>query len=243
LEDAMTDFSDSKSATGKIVLLLLVATGIGAFFYFDVHQYLTLESLKSNRDELFAYTQQHYTTAVIVYMCLYFLQTVLFLPGATILTLGGGLLFGTVFGALFVNIAATSGAILAFLAARYLLHDWVERKFGGRLAHFQHGFSKDAFNYLLILRLVPLFPFFLVNVSSGLTRIRLSTYVLATSIGILPGSLVYTNAGRQLGMINSLSEIASPAVLGAFALLALFALLPIVYRRYAVHEAENGVNQ
>lgn len=233
----MTDASHLKSAVGKIGLLLLVATGIGAFFYFDLHQYLTLESLKRNRDQLLAYTQQHYTTAVLVYVCLYCLQTALSLPGATILTLGGGLLFGSVLGALFVNIAATSGATLAFLTARYLLHDWVERKFGHRLEPLQRGFSKNAFNYLLTLRLIPLFPFFLVNMVSGLTRMRLTTYVLATAIGILPGSLIYTNAGRQLGMIDSLSEIASPRVLGAFALLALFALLPIVYRRLTSREA------
>lgn len=233
----MTEASHSKSAVGKIGLLLLVATGIGAFFYFDLHQYLTLESLKRNRDQLLAYTQQHYTTAVLVYVCLYCLQTALSLPGATILTLGGGLLFGSVLGALFVNIAATSGATLAFLTARYLLHDWVERKFGRRLEPLQRGFSKNAFNYLLTLRLIPLFPFFLVNMVSGLTRMRLTTYVLATAIGILPGSLIYTNAGRQLGMIDSLSEIASPRVLGAFALLALFALLPIVYRRLTSREA------
>ena len=239
----MTGSSLSKSAVGKIALLLLVATGIGAFFYFGVHQYLTLESLKSNRDQLLGYTQQHYTTAVLVYVGLYCLQTALSLPGATILTLSGGLLFGSVLGALFVNIAATSGATLAFLAARYLLHDWVEQKFGHRLEPLQRGFSKNAFSYLLTLRFVPLFPFFLVNMVSGLTRIRLSTYVLATSIGILPGSLVYTNAGRRLGMINSLSEIASPGVLGAFALLALFALLPIVYRRYNGSATETGVNQ
>lgn len=234
----MTEASHSKSAVGKIGLLLLVATGIGAFFYFDLHQYLTLESLKRNRDQLLAYTQQHYTTAVLVYVCLYCLQTALSLPGATILTLGGGLLFGSVLGALFVNIAATSGATLAFLTARYLLHDWVERKFGHRLEPLQRGFSKNAFNYLLTLRLIPLFPFFLVNMVSGLTRMRLTTYVLATAIGILPGSVIYANAGRQLGMINSLSEIASPQVLGAFALLALLALLPIVYRRLIGNKAE-----
>ncbi len=233
----MTDASHSKSTVGKIGLLLLVVVGIGTFFYFDAQQYLTLDSLKTHRNQLLAYTQEHYSTAVLVFVFIYCIQTALSLPGATILTLGGGLLFGSLLGALFVNIAATSGATLAFLTARYLLHDWVERKFGHRLEPLQRGFSKNAFNYLLTLRLVPLFPFFLVNMVSGLTRIRLTTYVLATAIGILPGSLIYTNAGRQLGMIDSLSEIASPRVLGAFALLALFALLPIIYRRLTGREA------
>ncbi|HHZ83131.1 MAG TPA: TVP38/TMEM64 family protein [Nitrospirales bacterium] len=239
----MTDASHTKSAVGKIGLLLLVATGIGIFIYFDVLQYLTLESLKTHRTQLLAYTEEHYSIAVMLFVLLYCIQTALSLPGATILTLGGGLLFGSVLGALYVNIAATSGATLAFLTVRYLLHDWVERKFGHRLEPLHRGFSKNAFSYLLTLRLVPLFPFFLVNMVSGLTRIRLSRYVLATSIGILPGSFVYTNAGRQLGMIDSLGEIASLGVLGAFALLALFALLPIIYRRFSGNQAEDGVKQ
>jgi len=239
----VTSFSYSKSLVGKVVLLLFVATGIGVFFYFGLQQYLTLESLKGHRNQLLAYTEAHYTAVALLFVCLYCIQTALSLPGATILTLGAGLLFGSVLGAFFVNIAATSGATLAFFAARYLLHDWVEQKFGHRLGPLQRGFSKNAFNYLLILRLVPLFPFFLVNMVSGLTRIRLTTYVFATAIGILPASFVYTNAGRQLGMIDSLSEIASPRVLGAFALLALLALLPIAYRKFTGRELEDGVKQ
>src|SRR5581483_8973218 len=103
--------------------------------------------------------------------------------------------------------------------ARYLLRDWVEHKFGDRLGPIQEGFAKNAFSYLLTLRLIPIFPFFLVNLVSGLTRITVGTYLAATAVGIIPGSFVYANAGRQLGSINSLSEIASPHVLGAFALL------------------------
>ena len=243
LDNDVVHSSRKKLLAGKVAVLVFVVISIGAFFYFDLQQYLTLNALKSNRDELLAYTKTHYTTTVLAFIGVYCLQTALSLPGATILTLAGGLLLGSVLGAVYVNIAATSGATLAFLAARYLLHDWVEHKFGDRLAPLQHGFSKNAFNYLVTLRLVPLFPFFLVNLVSGLTRIRLSTYVIATSIGILPGSFVYTNAGRQLGMINSLGEIASPKVLGAFALLALFALLPILYKKLTGGDAEDGVKQ
>ncbi|GIW55680.1 MAG: hypothetical protein KatS3mg082_2084 [Nitrospiraceae bacterium] len=115
-----------------------------------------------------------------------------------------------------MNIGATTGATLAFLAARYLLRDWVEQKFGSRLRPIQDGFAKNAFSYLVTLRLIPLFPFFLVNMVSGLTRISVSAYVAATAIGIIPGSFVYAYAGRQLGTINSLKEIASPNVLLAF---------------------------
>tara|TARA_B100000315_G_C14575007_1_gene587460 strand:- start:1615 stop:2307 length:693 start_codon:yes stop_codon:yes gene_type:complete len=228
---------------GKVALFLFIASAISIFFYLDVQQYLTLESLKSHRNQLLAYTEMHYTTVALVFICLYCIQTALSLPGATILTLSAGLLFGSVLGALLVNIAATSGATIAFLTSRYLLHDWVERKFGHRLAPLQRGFSRNAFSYLLTLRLIPLFPFFLVNMVSGLTRIRPITYILATAAGIFPASFVYTNAGRQLGMIDSLGEIASPRVLGAFALLTIFALLPIAYRKFFSREVEDGVKQ
>ena len=206
---------------------------MGAFFYFDLTQYLSLETLKANRDKLLFYTDAHYTTAVALFIGAYILQTAFSLPGAAVFTLAGGFLFGSFVGTLYVNIAATAGATLAFLAARYLLRDWVERKFGERLGPIQEGFARNAFSYLITLRLIPIFPFFLINLLSGLTRIRLGTYVLATAIGIIPGSFVYANAGRQLGTINSLGEIASPRVLGAFALLGLLALVPILYRKFA----------
>jgi len=140
-------------------------------------------------------------------------------------------------GTVFVNVGATTGATLAFLAARYLLRDWVEQKFGDRLQPIQEGFAKNAFSYLMTLRLIPLFPFFLVNLVSGLTRVPLGTYIVATALGIIPGSFVYAYAGRQLGTINSLREIASPNVLLAFTLLGLLALVPVVYRRFTAAKA------
>ncbi|MGZ8366674.1 MAG: TVP38/TMEM64 family protein, partial [Nitrospira sp.] len=154
------------------------------------------------------------------------------LPGAVILTLAGGFLFGATMATLFINIGATTGATLAFLTARYLLRDSVELKFGKWLGPFQEGFAKNAFSYLLTLRLIPLFPFFVVNLVSGLTRVSIGAYVAATAIGIIPGSFVYAYAGRQLGTINSLKEIASPNVVGAFVLLGLLAMVPVVYRKY-----------
>lgn len=220
-----------KSASGKIVLALIFAAALAAFFYFDLKQYLTLENLKANRDHLLAYTDAHFVTAVAIFAGVYLLQTTFSLPGAAILTLTGGFLFGSFLGTLIVIVPATLGAMLAFLFARYLLRDWVERKFGDRLAAIQEGFSRNAFSYLLTLRLIPLFPFFLVNLVSGLTRISPGTYLIATALGIIPGSFVFANAGRQLGSINSLSEVASPPVLGAFGLLGLFALVPVLYRK------------
>jgi uncharacterized membrane protein YdjX (TVP38/TMEM64 family) len=221
----------SGSPVGKIIVLLVFAVTVFVFFYFDLKQYVSLDALKANRDRLLAFTDANYTVAVLTYIVLYALQTAFSLPGATIFTLAGGFLFGVVLGTLYVNIAATAGATLAFLAARYLLRDWVERKFGNRLGSIQDGFAKNAFSYLLTLRLIPLFPFFLVNLVSGLTRMTVGTYMAATALGIIPASFVFANAGRQLGSINSLSEIASPRVLGAFALLGVLALVPVVYRR------------
>jgi len=234
---AASSESKGKSAQGKIILGVLFAAAIGAFFYFDLKQYLSLETLKENRDRLLMFTDMNYASAVSLFIGVYILQTAFSLPGGAILTLAGGFLFGSMLGTLYVNLGATTGATLAFLAARYLLRDWVEGKFGSRLGPFQEGFSKNAFSYLMTLRLIPAFPFFLVNLLSGLTRVNLGTYVVATALGIIPGSFVYAYAGRQLGTINSLKEIASPNVLLAFTLLGLLALLPIVYKKFAAKKA------
>src|SRR2546428_1910938 len=177
-----TSVPASSSNRGKIVILLLFAAAIGTFFYFDLGRYLSLEALKSNRDALLAFADQHFASAVALYIAIYCIVVAVSLPGAAILTLAGGFLFGSVLGTVFVNLGATTGATLAFLAARYLLRDWVETKFGERIAPVQEGFSKNAFSYLMTLRLIPLFPFFLVNLVSGLTRISLATYVAATAL-------------------------------------------------------------
>lgn len=233
MADPTTTSNDSpNSSTGKIFTGIIFLIGIGAFIFFDLGQFLSLDSLKANRDLLLNYTESHYAIAVGFFILVYILQTTFSLPGGAILTLTGGFLFGSLMGTVFVNVGATIGATLAFLAARYLLRDWVERKFGDRLDAIQAGFAQNAFSYLMTLRLIPAFPFFLVNLVSGLTRVNLGTYILATSLGIIPGSFVFAFAGRQLGSINSLSEIASPAVLLAFTLLGLLALLPIAYRKW-----------
>ena len=228
----MTDSTESSSSLGKIIILGVLGLGLGVFFYFDVGQYFSLEALKANRDDLLAYANANFTAAVILYVAVYVLQTAFSLPGGALMTLTGGFLFGSVLGTIFVNVGATTGATLAFLAARYVLRDWVERKFGHRIEPIQAGFAQNAFSYLLTLRLIPAFPFFLVNLVSGLTRMPLGTYVIGTSIGIIPGSFVYAFAGRQLGSINSLAEIASPPVLLAFTFLGLLALVPVLHRKF-----------
>lgn len=216
---------------GKLVVAVAVVFGVAAFFAFDLGRHLTLSALKANKDALRSYTDAHYATTVVIFITAYCVQTALSLPGAVIFTLTGGFLFGTALGTVYVNVGATSGAVLAFLTVRYLFRDGVERRFGEKMDAIQRGFSRNAFNYLLTLRLIPLFPFFLVNLAAGLTRIRLSTYTAATAIGIIPASIVYANAGSQLGRIESLRDVASPGVLGAFALLGLLALVPVAYQR------------
>jgi uncharacterized membrane protein YdjX (TVP38/TMEM64 family) len=218
--------------TVRLVVATLFLGVIGAFYLFDLTAYLSLDMIKANRDRFLAFTEEHYWSAVVLFILTYVAQTAFSLPGATLMTLTGGFLFGSLWAALYVNIGATTGATLAFLAARYLFHGWVEQRFGDRLAAFQEGFTQNAFNYLLTLRLIPLFPFFLVNLLSGLTRVKAGTYVAATALGIIPGSLAYTFAGRQLSTINSLAELASPRLLLAFTVLGLLFLMPVVYRKF-----------
>ena len=229
--------STKENLSGKIITALVIGLAIGAFFYFDLGRFLSLAALKDNRDHLLAFTDANYAAAVGLFIVSYAIVTGLSLPGAVILTLAGGFAFGAVLGTLFVNLGATTGATLAFLTARYVLRDTVEQKFGKSLRPFQEGFAKNAFSYLLTLRLIPLFPFFVVNLVSGLTRVSAGTYIGATALGIIPGSFVYAYAGRQLGTMNSLNEIASPNVIGAFVLLGLLALVPVVYKRLATTPA------
>ena len=228
--------STNKSSIGKGVVAFLILSAIGAFFYFDLGRYLSLDILKENRDQLLLFTDTHYAVSAALFILVYIVVTGLALPGAAILTLAGGFLFGSLLGTLFVNLGATTGAALAFLAARYLLRDWVEDKFGKWLEPVQQGFTKDAFSYLITLRLIPLFPFFVVNLVSGLTRMSVGSYVAATSLGIIPGSFVYAYAGRQLGTISSLKEAASPNVIAAFVLLGVLALVPILYKKFSAKQ-------
>lgn len=215
------------------MLALLIVFTIGTLYYLDVGRYLSLESLKEHRDRLLAFTEERYTVSVALFILIYVVVAGLALPGAVILTLAGGFLFGSVWGTLFVNIGATAGATIAFVAARYVLREWVEQKFGAWLGPLQEGIARHAFNYLLTLRLIPIVPFFALNLVSGLTRMSVRTYVSATALGIIPGSFVYAYAGRQLGSINSLQEIASPQVISAFILLGVLALTPVVYKRWS----------
>ncbi len=225
----------------KLMILMVVLLTIGLFFYLDLGRYLTIEQLTANRHQLQQYYAGHAVLMVAVFMAIYIIQTAFSLPGATILSLAAGAVFGPWLGTLYAVTAASIGAALAFLVTRYLLRDLVLKRFGSSLEGINEELAIRGINYLLFLRLVPIFPFFLINLAAGLTRLRLSTFVLGTFFGIIPGGFVYVNAGASLAAISSLSDSASPRALGAFALLGLFALIPALYahvttRKTAAHD-------
>jgi uncharacterized membrane protein YdjX (TVP38/TMEM64 family) len=215
----------------KVALLAVIALLVALFFYFDLGKYLTLSSLKDNRNALVGFYERNRIVVVAGFIAVYIMQTALSLPGAAILSLAAGAVFGAVMGTLYVNIGATVGATAAFLVARYLFHDVVRKKFGPRLEKVNRELEVRGLNYLLFLRLVPVFPFFLINLGAGLTGMPLRTFFFGTMVGIIPGSFVYCNAGASLATISSMSQIASPRVLGSFALLGLFALVPVFYQK------------
>lgn len=208
-----------------IVLLIIIAVLIGAFFYSDLQQLLTLETLKAKHQALLAYTDAHPVQATIFYALIYIAATALSLPGGALLTLAGGALFGLLWGTLIVSFASSIGATLAFLAARFLFRDLVKAKFAERIKAVDEGMARDGAYYLFTLRLVPVFPFFVINLVMGLTAITTRTFYWISQLGMLPGTVVYINAGTQLAKIDTLSGIFSPALLGSFALLGLFPLI------------------
>jgi uncharacterized membrane protein YdjX (TVP38/TMEM64 family) len=214
-----------KKVQGKIVLLLIAAALAVLFLLFDGQQYLSLAFLKSSRQLLQSFYSEHQLLTIAGYMALYILITALSLPGALIMSLGGGALFGLWLGFLLVSFASTIGATLAFLAARFLFKDAIQNRFGEKLGAINKGIEQDGAFYLFTLRLVPVFPFFIINLVMGLTPIRAAVFYLVSQLGMIPGTLIYVNAGTQLGRIESASGILSPSLLFSFALLGIFPLL------------------
>jgi len=215
----------------KIILLICAVLAVGLFFWLDLGRFLTLGSLKANRQALVDLYATHTLAMVAGFMAVYIIQTALSLPGAAILSLAAGAIFGTIMGTVYAVVSASIGATLAFLVTRYLLRDFVLARFGSRLEGMNRELEQRGFNYLLFLRLVPIFPFFLINLAAGLTRLPLRTFMIGTLLGIIPGGFVFVNAGASLATITSLSGILSLRVLGSFALLGLFALLPVLYNK------------
>ncbi|HEY6043450.1 MAG TPA: FAD-dependent oxidoreductase [Nitrosospira sp.] len=210
-------------------ILVLLA---GLFYAFDLGRFISLETLKNSRDELKQAYQERPFQTLGFYTGLYILITALSLPGAAVMTLAGGAIFGLWVGAPVAVISASIGATLAFWMARYVFRDMVQRHFGNRLAAIDAGIKRDGAFYLFTLRLIPIFPFFVINVLMGLTAIRTATFFWVSLVGMLAGTTIYANAGTRLGEISSLSDILSPGVIGSFALLAAFPWLSRSWLRY-----------
>ncbi|RUM38141.1 MAG: TVP38/TMEM64 family protein [Desulfobulbus sp.] len=208
-----------KKKTGMIAVVILAVI---AFQYFDLGQYLSLDYIKASQQRLHELYLANRLVVIGGYMAIYIAVAALSLPGAAVLTLAGGGLFGLAIGTVVVSFASTIGATLACLVSRFLLRESVQKKFGDRLAAINKGIEEEGAFYLFSLRLVPVFPFFMINLLMGLTRMRLITFFWVSQLGMLPGTLVYVNAGKELAKIESLSGIMSPGLLGSFVVLGLF---------------------
>ncbi|MFM5049167.1 FAD-dependent oxidoreductase [Aeromonas veronii] len=218
----------------RLLLVLVMGGLIGAFFALDLGRYLTLDALQAQQAAVAQWVDSHFVSASLLFVLIYVLSTALSLPGASLLTLGGSAVFGIAWGLLLVSFASTIGATLAFLSARFLLRDWVTTRFGDKLATFQSGMAKEGAFYLLSLRLIPIFPFFLVNLLMGLTPIRVSTYYWVSQLGMLPGTFVYVLAGSELGQLTSTGNILSPGLMVALTLLG---LMPWLVKKLTAHLA------
>ncbi len=221
----------------RFLPIFFIAIAIFAVFYFRLNTYLSFEALKTHRHLLLAWTQQHYLLMVLAYIGIYTVAVALSVPGAVFLTLAGGFLFGLWMGTLYVIFSATLGASLLFLIVQNALGDWFAKKMGRWISKMQRGFQQNALQYLLILRLVPLFPFWVVNIVPALLNINKITFIVATFFGIIPGSFVYVMVGNGLGHIfdsgqsPNLGIIFELPVLLPLIGLALLSLIPIFYKR------------
>ena len=205
----------------KLALLAFIGVLIGLYVHYDLGQYLSLQSLKNQQAAIEAFRTSNPLLSITGYFVVYVIVTALSFPGAALLTLAGGAVFGLLWGTVIVSFASTIGATLAFLMSRFLLRDWVAGRFGQRLAAIDEGVRREGGFYLFTLRLVPAFPFFLVNLLLGLTAMKTRTYFWVSQIGMLAGTVVYVNAGTQLAKLDSLSGILSPSLLGSFVLLGI----------------------
>jgi len=212
----------------KIILLLAIFCLIWLFFLFDLDQYFSLSNLKNDLAAFKEYYAQNRVLTMVIYMAVYIIMAALSLPGAVIMSLAGGALFGLFYGTLLVSFASSIGATLAFLFSRYMFRDWVQNKFSSKLAAINKGMDKEGGFYLFTLRLVPVFPFFVINLVMGLTGIRTFVFYIVSQVGMFPGTIVFINAGTQLAKIESASGILSLNIIFSFALLGIF---PIIAKR------------
>ena len=234
-----TSANDNKRAwLQRWLPVMCLAAGFCVFFALGLHRYLTFETLRTHRAELLAWVEARPAAAALIYILVYTVVAAFSLPIATLVSVTGGFLFGTVLGALYAVIAATIGGTILFLAARSAFRDTLRAKAGPAIRKMEEGFRKDAFNYLLFLRLVPLFPFFVVNLVPAFLGVKLRTFVVATFIGIIPGALVYASVGNGLGAVFDAGKTPDLGILFTAPILlpiiglALLAMVPVAYKRF-----------
>ena len=206
----------------KAILVLVLLGALVAYFVFDLGQILSLENFKASQADIVAAKDANPVLYIAGFFILYVAVTGLSIPGAAIMTLIAGALFGVLIGTIIVSFASTMGATLAFLSARFVLRDWVQGKFGERLRAVDDGLEKDGAFYLFTLRLIPVFPFFVINLLMGLTRIKTGTFFWVSQIGMLPATIVFVNAGTQISRIESTAGLLSPTLIASFVALAFF---------------------
>jgi uncharacterized membrane protein YdjX (TVP38/TMEM64 family) len=206
----------------KAILALVLLGAIVAYFVFDLGQILSLENFKASQSEIVAAKDSNPILYIAGFFILYVAVTGLSIPGAAIMSLVAGALFGVLVGTIIVSFASTLGATLAFLSARFVLRDWVQGKFGERLRAVDEGLEKDGAFYLFTLRLIPVFPFFVINLLMGLTRIKTRTFFWVSQLGMLPATIVFVNAGTQISRIETTSGLLSPTLIASFVALAFF---------------------
>ncbi|WP_343560777.1 TVP38/TMEM64 family protein [Kiloniella sp. b19] len=238
---AVMESAESKESKGlikRLIPLAVLVLGLAMGYSMGWHEYLSFESLKENRETLQGLVADYGFVAVLGFIALYAVAVAFSFPGATFLTLASGFLFGTVFGGLYTVVGATLGATAIFLAARTAFGDILRARAEGHLAKMSKGFEDNAFSYLLVLRLVPLFPFWLVNLVPAFTGIQLRSYVMATFLGIIPGSFVFTSVGSGLGALfdrnqePDLSILFTPEILLPILGLACLSMIPVVYKKF-----------
>lgn len=209
----------------KIALILLIIIIILVFYIFDIGKLLTLSNIKDSQNDFKIYYSKHKMFVIVFYMAFYILITSISLPGAAILTLAGGAFFGLWIGTLIVSISSTIGAMFAYSISRFLLRDWVINRFEEKLKTIDEGIRQEGAFYLFSLRLIPVFPFFVINSLFGLTKMPLITFAWISQIGMLPGTIVFVNAGKEIAKIKTVYDILSPSLILSFILLGIFPLI------------------
>lgn len=225
-------FKKTPHAKRRFIIGMIVLAVMAFIWFSGIKKCFTFEYIKTQSDWLRMQVETNYWKTVFLYLVSFISVVIFCLPGAAVMTIVGGYLFGVFFGVIYLIIGATIGASIFFLVVRYLLGSYLQLRFASRLVRFNHLIAQRGWLFLLILRCLPLIPFAMVNILAGLTKIRFSTFVWTTMLGVIPTGIIFTYAGRQLGTITRINDIFTPPILGALILLMIVVCLPIIINRY-----------